>query len=239
MTNTDPVRALIAPKLDMIISGYRINQDDADWLRGLLHRASATQSAPVGVEVGLLRWVKAQADDPDANPRFRELYSALSQQPAAPHWGNVPELDDEQLAADAERAFFAQDFYEEARKGKKPWPAAPSREAVGDWVLVPRTPTLDMANAAWRELESQGIDPEDVEAQQVWDAMLAAAPQQPAGVDEATLHAAIVKEAAEVLQMVADSGVTLPPNWRWPLLDELSGIAYRLAAQQQGGRDDG
>ena len=58
-------------------------------------------------------------------------------------------------------------------------PAHPSMEAIGDWVLVPRTPTLDMANAAWRELESQGIDPEDVEAPQVWDAMLAAAPQQP------------------------------------------------------------
>lgn len=38
-------------------------------------------SVPVGVGTGLLRWVKAQADDPDANPRFRELYAALSQQP--------------------------------------------------------------------------------------------------------------------------------------------------------------
>lgn len=25
----------------------------------------------------LMRWVKAQADDPDANPRFRELLAAL------------------------------------------------------------------------------------------------------------------------------------------------------------------
>lgn len=37
-----------------------------------------------------------------------------------------------------------------------------------------------------------------------------------------------IREAAEVLQMVADSGVKLPPNWRWPLLDELSGYAYML-----------
>ena len=44
---------------------------------------AAPPSAPVGVEIGLLRWVKAQADDPDANPRFRELYAALAQQPAA------------------------------------------------------------------------------------------------------------------------------------------------------------
>lgn len=31
----------------------------------------------------LMRWVKAQADDPNANPRFRELYAAMSQQPPA------------------------------------------------------------------------------------------------------------------------------------------------------------
>src|SRR5690606_34818157 len=64
-------------------------------------------------------------------------------------------------------------------------PAAPSGEAVSDWVLVPRKPTQAMANAAWRDLESQGIDPEDVETPQVWDAMLDAAPQQSAAVDEA------------------------------------------------------
>lgn len=55
------------------------------------------------------------------------------------------------------------------------------------------------------------------------------------------LDASIVKEAAEVLQMVADSGVTLPPNWRWPLLDELSGIAYAMqqaALRQQAVRVD-
>ena len=37
-----------------------------------------------------------------------------------------------------------------------------------------------------------------------------------------------VREAAEILQMVADSGVPLPPNWRWPIADELSGFAYLL-----------
>lgn len=37
-----------------------------------------------------------------------------------------------------------------------------------------------------------------------------------------------VREAAEIMQAVADSGVQLPPNWRWPLADELSGFAYLL-----------
>lgn len=41
----------------------------------------------------------------------------------------------------------------------------------------------------------------------------------------------VIAEAAEVLQMIQDSGVTLPPNWRGPLLDELSGIAAIVQAQ--------
>lgn len=39
------------------------------------------------------------------------------------------------------------------------------------------------------------------------------------------IEAEIIREAAEVLAAVADSGVPLPDNWRWPLIDELSGIA--------------
>lgn len=35
----------------------------------------------------------------------------------------------------------------------------------------------------------------------------------------------IIIEAAEVLERVGSSGVTLPENWRWPLADELNGIA--------------
>jgi len=56
-------------------------------------RASATASATsvysiplyavrrAAVPEGLLRWVKAQADDPDANERFRELYAMLAAAP--------------------------------------------------------------------------------------------------------------------------------------------------------------
>lgn len=49
------------------------------------------------------------------------------------------------------------------------------REVTDGMVLVPREPTLEMCNAAWRDLESQGIDPEDVEVAQIFQAMLSAA----------------------------------------------------------------
>lgn len=52
-------------------------------------------------------------------------------------------------------------------------------------------------------------------------------------------EARLIAEAAEVLQMVADSGVALPRNWRWPLLDELSGLAAILAAASAQGDGDG
>lgn len=100
--------------------------------------------------------------------------------------------------------------------------AAPSGEAVGAWVTVPRTPTLAMANAAWRELESQGIDPEDVETPQVWGAMLAAAPQQPAGVDEAETTR-IVANALRSTGLVTNSD-----KWR-----AAEAVIAALAAQQQ------
>jgi hypothetical protein len=46
-------------------------------------------------------------------------------------------------------------------------------------VGVPDVATLEMKNAGWRELQRQGIDPEDVELQAVWHAMYAAAPAAP------------------------------------------------------------
>lgn len=47
----------------------------------------------------------------------------------------------------------------------------------------------------------------------------------------------IMKEAAEVLAAFAESGVTLPSNWRWHLIDELSGFAA-LAARAPAGEPD-
>jgi hypothetical protein len=56
-------------------------------------------------------------------------------------------------------------------------PLATQPEApTGEWVLVPREPTLAMSNAGWRDLENQGIEPEDVQAPQIYRAMIAAAP---------------------------------------------------------------
>ena len=85
------VRTLLAPKLDMIISGYRINQDDADWLRGLLHRASAPPSAPVGVQavvkaMRLLAGVGIPVK-PECVGRWADQLEALAQQPEAPAQG--------------------------------------------------------------------------------------------------------------------------------------------------------
>ena len=52
-------------------------------------------------------------------------------------------------------------------------------------------------------------------------AALRAAAQPSAPVDVVGL----CKEASEVLAAVVASGVPLPDNWRWPLVDELAGIA--------------
>lgn len=59
-------------------------------------------------------------------------------------------------------------------------PAAPSGEAVGDWVLVPRTPTDAMLRAA----QSAWLNDPQRRTTTMWSAMLYTAPQQPAAVDE-------------------------------------------------------
>ena len=43
-------------------------------------------------------------------------------------------------------------------------------------VVVPREPTIPMLNAGWSAVRPQGIDPEELELDVVWSAMLAAAP---------------------------------------------------------------
>lgn len=47
----------------------------------------------------------------------------------------------------------------------------------------------------------------------------------PPAVPVESLDASIIKEAGDVLKAVGVSGVALPDNWRWPLADELHGIA--------------
>ena len=42
------------------------------------------------------------------------------------------------------------------------------------------------------------------------------------------LESNLILEAAEVLEAIRDSGVALPENWRWPLIDELRGIELTL-----------
>ena len=55
----------------------------------------------------------------------------------------------------------------------------------------------------------------------------------PAQPDVARL-ANLILEAGDVLEAVRDSGAPLPPNWRWPLADELHGMAAMLAAARKG-----
>lgn len=46
--------------------------------------------------------------------------------------------------------------------------------------------------------------------------------------------ATALKEAAEILSAVADENLNdLPANWRWPLIDELSGLAAMLSARPE------
>src|SRR5690606_10180858 len=51
--------------------------------RSMISPATSPRSTPCcatrrkGMDSDLMRWVKAQADDPNANPRFRELLAAL------------------------------------------------------------------------------------------------------------------------------------------------------------------
>lgn len=68
--------------------------------------------------------------------------------------------------------------------------AAPSGEAVGDWVLVPRTPTDAMLRAA----QSAWLGDTLRRTTTMWLAMLAAAQQQPAAVvDEAAVWRVIAE----------------------------------------------
>lgn len=60
-------------------------------------------------------------------------------------------------------------------------PAAPSGEAVGEWVLVPREPTDAMLRAA----QSAWLNDTLRRTTAMWRAMLEAAPRRPAGADEA------------------------------------------------------
>lgn len=161
-TNTDPVRAHKPcggcgnADPDKVCFGCRHDFGEA--------LASAPPSAPVGVEwpAGVLS-------------RERTL-KVLREHNAWRRGARGPQTDARLLGLALDAAIAALAAQQ---------PAAPSGEAVGAWVTVPRKLTRAMANAAWRDIESQGIDPEDVETPQIWDAMLAAAPQQPVGVDEA------------------------------------------------------
>lgn len=62
--------------------------------------------------------------------------------------------------------------------------------------------------------------------------------EQPASAAVADV-ALLLREASEVLASISGSGVELPENWRWPLVDELAGLSYALAAapdrSQSGG----
>ncbi|HEY4583954.1 MAG TPA: hypothetical protein VIG88_14010 [Lysobacter sp.] len=54
---------------------------------------------------------------------------------------------------------------------------------------------------------------------------------------DAVMSASIIREAAEVLRDVGDkypSALDLPASWRWPLIDELDGIAALAAAAVAG-----
>lgn len=49
------------------------------------------------------------------------------------------------------------------------------------YVLVPSVADLSMKNAGWQEADRQGVDPESIEMQTIWHAMLAAAPHPVSG----------------------------------------------------------
>jgi len=55
----------------------------------------------------------------------------------------------------------------------------------------------------------------------------------PKEMAQAELNASIIEEASRVLQSVGTSGVALPKNWRWPLVDELGGIAGMMKGQPE------
>ena len=58
----------------------------------------------------------------------------------------------------------------------------PAGGAVPDgWKLLPAVATLAMKNAGWQEADRQGIDPESIEMQTIWNVMLSAAPHPVSG----------------------------------------------------------
>lgn len=61
-----------------VISDKAVEVPRFEAMRAALESFIASRAA---VPEGLLRWVKAQADDPDANERFRELYAMLAAAP--------------------------------------------------------------------------------------------------------------------------------------------------------------
>src|SRR5690606_34366164 len=63
-------------------------------------------------------------------------------------------------------------------------------------------------------------------------AIVAALSQQPEA--RGVVDASILQEAGDVLEAVAMSGVSLPNNWRWPLADELHGMAAALTGERNG-----
>ena len=73
--------------------------------------------------------------------------------------------------------------------------------------------------------------------QQIIDNIAALVERREATVD-GWIHAAI-REAGEVLEAVGASGVALPENWRWPLADELHGIAAIMTAEPVASVPDG
>lgn len=108
-----------------------------------------------------------------------------------------------------------------------PW--APPREAVGDWVMVPREPTLAMAAAFRADAGSSTFYTHTTlqcaDFASRYRAMLAAAPQQPATVDEAAA------------QRLADA-VKGEPGWCYLNPQARLEQARRylaIAAQQTGG----
>lgn len=89
---------------------------------------TAPPSTPVGVEELAAEWeaayraFKGAFDTPLSRKRQDDEYAEDARARLAAINEKICTIA-QQPAADAERAFFAQDFYEEAREGKKPWPA--------------------------------------------------------------------------------------------------------------------
>jgi hypothetical protein len=71
------------------------------------------------------------------------------------------------------------------------------------WMLVPVEMHTAQANAGWRALAAQGIEPEGVELDPVYKAMLAAAPQPPE-VDEGVGYITMIEAFENYFQADAE-----------------------------------